>query len=152
MAWWWPCHDMSNLSSGSLNDWQMSVPNNHHDYSRRTRPHSDLWFTLHSYTNRNGEALPQIPKAYIRVKDENVTIFMVKKYLVTKLGVSNEAEVEILCMGQRLLQTQTLKQVRDFVWMPSFVESESFHSYSLQSNCVNNHLMSLFYGRRCSFN
>ncbi|KAK8484100.1 hypothetical protein V6N11_027702 [Hibiscus sabdariffa] len=145
MAWWWACH-MNNVSSGSL---KMPVPNNLHlhDYSTRTRPHSGLWFTLQAYTNRNGEALPQIPKAYIRVKDENVTIFMVKKYLVRKLGLSNEAEVEISCMGQRLLQTQTLKQVRDGVWLPSFL-----HNYSLESNCVNNHLMSLYYGRRCAFN
>ncbi|PPD92346.1 hypothetical protein GOBAR_DD10711 [Gossypium barbadense] len=88
MAWWWPCH----MNSGCFNDWQVPVPNNSHHYIPRTRPHSGLWFTLHSYTNRNGEALPQIPKAYIRVKDENVTIFMVKKYLVRKLGLSNEAE------------------------------------------------------------
>ncbi|GMI93136.1 hypothetical protein HRI_002982900 [Hibiscus trionum] len=152
MAWWWPCH-MNNPSPGGLNnDWQMPVPDTPHDYSTRTRPHPGLWFTLQSYTNRKGEALPQIPKAYIRVKDENVTIFMVKKYLVTKLGLSNEAEVEIWCMGQKLMQTQTLKQVRDCVWLPSFVESDSFHNYSLQSNCVNNHLMSLCYGRRCAFN
>ncbi|GMJ08605.1 hypothetical protein HRI_004529700 [Hibiscus trionum] len=151
MAWWWPCH-MNNASSGCLNDWGRPVPNNSHDYSTRTRPHSGLWFTLQSYTNRNGEALPQIPKAYIRVKDENVTVFMVKKYLVRKLGLPNEAEVEISCMGQRLSQTQTLKQVRDCVWLPSFLESESFHNYSLQSNCVNNHLMPLYYGRECAFN
>ncbi|KAG4180258.1 hypothetical protein ERO13_A10G156466v2 [Gossypium hirsutum] len=150
MAWWWPCH----MNSGSFNDWQVPVPNNSHHYIPRNRPHSGLWFTLHSYTNRrNGEALPQIPKAYIRVKDENVTIFMVKKYLVRKLGLSNEAEVEISCMGQRLVHTQTLKQVRDSVWLPRFLESEStFHHYSLQTNSANNHLMSLYYGRRCAFN
>ncbi|XVF58925.1 hypothetical protein PTKIN_Ptkin07bG0105200 [Pterospermum kingtungense] len=89
---WWPC-DMNSSSFLGLDDWQMPVPNNSHDYFTRTRPHSGLWFTLQSYTNWNGEALPQIPKAYIRVKDENVTIFMVKKYLVRKLGLSNEAEV-----------------------------------------------------------
>ncbi|XVF14665.1 hypothetical protein REPUB_Repub09cG0081200 [Reevesia pubescens] len=46
---WWPC-DM-NLG---LDDWQMPVPNNSHDYFTRTRPnsHSGLWFTLQSYTNR----------------------------------------------------------------------------------------------------
>ncbi|OVA04063.1 hypothetical protein BVC80_1679g21 [Macleaya cordata] len=39
------------------------------------------------------DQLPQITKAYVRVKDEEeVTIFMVKTYLVTKLGLSNEAQ------------------------------------------------------------
>ncbi|KAK8556611.1 hypothetical protein V6N13_064631 [Hibiscus sabdariffa] len=51
MAWWWSCH-MNNPSSGSLKDWQIPVPNNPHDYSTRIRPHSGLWFTLQSYTNR----------------------------------------------------------------------------------------------------
>ncbi|XP_022751961.1 uncharacterized protein LOC111300601 isoform X2 [Durio zibethinus] len=148
---WWPC-DMKSGSFLGLDDWQMPVPNNSHDCFTRTRPHSGLWFTLQAYTNRDGEALPQIPKAYIRVKDENVTIFMVKKYLVAKLGLSNEAEVEISCMGQKLLHTQTLKQVRDCVWLPRFEESVSFQNYSHQSNCVNNHLMSLHYGRRCASN
>ncbi|KAG8481459.1 hypothetical protein CXB51_026304 [Gossypium anomalum] len=61
--------------------------------------------------------------------------------------------VEISCMGQRLVHTQTLKQVRDSVWLPRFLESEStFHHYSLQTNSANNHLMSLYYGRRCAFN
>ncbi|XP_017971263.1 PREDICTED: uncharacterized protein LOC18612903 isoform X1 [Theobroma cacao] len=153
---WWPC-DMNSGSFLGLDDWQMPVPNTSHDYLAGTRPHSGLWFTLQSYTNRrNGEALPQIPKAYIRVKDENVTIFMVKKYLVTKLGLSNEAEVDISCMGQKLLHTLTLKQVRDCVWLPRLVESVnpttvSFENYSHQS-CVNDHLMSLQYGRRCALN
>ncbi|GMY12663.1 isoform 2 of e3 ubiquitin protein ligase drip1 [Fagus crenata] len=88
----WPWHMESGGAFLGLHDWQMAVPNNSHDYST-PRPHPPgLWFTLRSLTNRDGEVLPQIPKAYIRVKDENVTVFMVKKYLVRKLGLSNEAQ------------------------------------------------------------
>ncbi|XVE83493.1 hypothetical protein DITRI_Ditri16bG0092200 [Diplodiscus trichospermus] len=48
----WPC-DMNSGSFVGLDDWQMPVPNNSHDYFTRTsRPHSGLWFTLQSYTNR----------------------------------------------------------------------------------------------------
>ncbi|CAI8598982.1 unnamed protein product [Vicia faba] len=67
----------------------------HHYLARNIHNQSGFWFTLRSFTNRNGEALPQISKEYIRVKDENMTVLMVKKYLVTKLGLSNEDEVKL---------------------------------------------------------
>ncbi|KAK9291590.1 hypothetical protein L1049_019539 [Liquidambar formosana] len=133
----------------ALHDREMPVPDVSHDYCRR--PQSGLWFILRSSINRYGEALPQIPKAYIRVKDENVTVFLVKKYLVRKLGLSNEAEIDVSCMGQKLLHSQTLKHVRDAVWLPRLVESLN----STTALCENphdssiNHLMSLHYGRRC---
>ncbi|KAG2668533.1 hypothetical protein I3843_15G159700 [Carya illinoinensis] len=146
----WPWHSDPAGAFLGLHDLQMPVPNDSHNYSTR-RPHSGLWFSLRSSTNRDGEALPQIPKAYIRVKDENVTVFMVKKYLVTKLGLSNEAEIDISCMGQNLLHTQTLKEVRDAVWVPRLLESVnstilSLEDYSLDMS--SKHLMSLHYERR----
>ncbi|KAL1301239.1 uncharacterized protein LOC110266143 isoform X1 [Arachis ipaensis] len=126
-----------------------------HDYNK-----CGLWFTLRSSTNRRGEALPQIPKAYIRIRDENMTVFMVKKYLVTKLGLSNEAEIDILCMGESLSQIQTLKQVREAVWIPRLVESLDSTTFSLgDSNHNNNddymslnHIMSLLYRKHCFLN
>ncbi|KAM4106329.1 hypothetical protein ACJW30_04G055200 [Castanea mollissima] len=100
----------------------------------------------HAYKlHRDGEVLPQIPKAYIRVKDENVTVFMVKKYLVTKLGLSNEAE--------NLLHAQTLKQVRDAVWLPRLLESvNSTLSFEESNDRSTKYLMSLHYGRRSVLN
>ncbi|KAB5561198.1 hypothetical protein DKX38_006155 [Salix brachista] len=100
----WPLHMISSGSTGSFLGWKMPVSNASHNCSSlpppplfsptTTRPHLvGLWFTLSSTINREGEALPQIPKAYIRVKDENVTVFMVKKYLVRKLGLANEDEI-----------------------------------------------------------
>ncbi|KAI5404828.1 hypothetical protein KIW84_051842 [Lathyrus oleraceus] len=75
-------------------DLAMKFPSDSHHYlARNSHNQSGFWFTLRSFTNRNGEALPQISKEYIRVKDENMTVLMVKKYLVTKLGLSNEDEV-----------------------------------------------------------
>ncbi|XP_054807580.1 protein LAX PANICLE 2-like [Prosopis cineraria] len=93
---------------------------------------------------RRGEALPQVPKAYIRVKNEDMTIFMVKKYLVTKLGLANENEVDILCMGQRLLNVQSLKVVRDAIWIPALVDSLNSSSKSLVGMPTPN-LMPLLY-------
>ncbi|CAL5324091.1 unnamed protein product [Camellia sinensis] len=149
----WPLHvdvDSSNSFLG-LHDRLMPVPDDTYH-----RPHPGLWFTLRSSINRNGEELPQLTKAYIRVKDENVTVFMVKTYLVRKLGLSNEAEVDISCMGQKLWQWQTLKQVRDAIWFPGLVESLNYSSQNSESNAMflyqHHHLMSLNYGRPCFFN
>ncbi|KAI9114378.1 hypothetical protein K1719_014606 [Acacia pycnantha] len=131
---------------GRLPSWQLADSsqdwyNPAHHYS-----HSGLWFTLHSSTNQSGEALPQVPKAYIRVKNEDMTIFMVKKYLVTKLGLFNENEVEILCMGQRLMNVQSLKVVRDSIWIPALVHSlNSSLADSRGMNMTTPNLMPLLY-------
>ncbi|XP_055819092.1 E3 ubiquitin protein ligase DRIP1-like [Solanum dulcamara] len=110
-----------------------------------------LWFSLRPSANRKGEVLPHLPKAFIRVKNEKVTVFMVKTYLVTKLGLSNEAEVEISCMGQNLMHTLTLKHVRDAIWLPGliqFLKSKTEFIKSSQGASVN-YLMSLDYSRTC---
>ncbi|KAM3360601.1 hypothetical protein P3S68_015455 [Capsicum galapagoense] len=117
-------------------------------------PPAGLWFFLRPSINRKGEVLPQIPKAFIRVKDENVTVFMVKTYLVRKLGLSNEAEVEISCMGQNLMHTLTLKHVRDAIWLPGLLEffkSKTDFIKSSQGASVN-YIMSLDYGQTCLLN
>ncbi|KAK1405048.1 hypothetical protein POM88_004653 [Heracleum sosnowskyi] len=119
------------------------------------RPQPGLWFTLRSSPNRKREiSLPQIPKMYIRVKDDKVTVLMVKTYLVTKLGLSNEAEIEILCRGQRLMNPQMLKHVRDTIWLPRLMESvvksgESCTVISISNGVPVNHLMCLDYERKC---
>ncbi|WJX35146.1 hypothetical protein P8452_23176 [Trifolium repens] len=90
----WPSSTSCQIMNPRGEELAMSIPSDSHHYlARNNHNQSDLWFTLRSFTNRSGEALPQISKEYIRVKDENMTVLMVKKYLVTKLGLSNEAEV-----------------------------------------------------------
>ncbi|XP_042513352.1 probable E3 ubiquitin protein ligase DRIPH isoform X1 [Macadamia integrifolia] len=78
-----------------------------------------VWFALFSAPNREGEMLPQISRAYIRVKDEEATVLLVKLYLAKKLGLRTEAGIEILCMGHPLLNgSMKLTYVRDFIWRP----------------------------------
>ncbi|XP_042513424.1 uncharacterized protein LOC122088197 isoform X2 [Macadamia integrifolia] len=68
---------------------------------------------------KEGEMLPQISRAYIRVKDEEATVLLVKLYLAKKLGLRTEAGIEILCMGHPLLNgSMKLTYVRDFIWRP----------------------------------
>nr|XP_009773102.1 PREDICTED: uncharacterized protein LOC104223373 [Nicotiana sylvestris] len=168
-GFWWGNHYMSSSSSSvvlSSKTSSCSIP--HHS---PPPPQPGLWFSLRPSINRIGDVLPHVPKAFIRVKkidtciylinisfntstaysfrDENVTVFMVKTYLVRKLGLSNEAEVQISCMGQKLMHNLTLKHVRDAIWLPGLVEFlKSKTDFIGRSQGANvNYLMSLEYGR-----
>jgi hypothetical protein len=53
-------------------------------------------------------------------------------------------------MGQNLLDTQTLKQVRDAVWLPRLLEYvDSTMSFEDSYDGSTQHLMSLHYSRPC---
>lgn len=106
------------------------------------RPHSGIWFTLQASQIQAKEPfLPQIPKSYLRIKDRQMTIRLIIKYLVNKLRLDSEAEIEIRCKGQQLLPFLTLQHVRDSIWNPR--DSSSFSS----SDHLQHHLMVLHYGR-----
>lgn len=88
--------------------------------SKYSRREAGLWFTLQVAHTQNRECLlPQIPKAYLRIKDGSMTILMVKKYLASKLGLHNESEIEISCKGQQVLPSLSLQHVRDAIWFSS---------------------------------
>ncbi|OAE25332.1 hypothetical protein AXG93_4620s1460 [Marchantia polymorpha subsp. ruderalis] len=77
----------------------------------------DHWGRLIPWQQRNDEAgLPQITKAYLRIKDGKMPVSAVKKYLATKLGLASEAEVEITCRGQPVVPNLPLQHVRDVIW------------------------------------
>lgn len=68
---------------------------------------------------------------------------------------SRSWQIDISCMGEKLLQWQTLRHVWDSVWLPRIIESEN-STAALVGNPgghrSTNYLMSLQYGRRCFFN
>ncbi|GJR04700.1 putative E3 ubiquitin-protein ligase/polycomb group RING finger protein [Tanacetum coccineum] len=58
------------------------------------RPHSGVWFVLQASQNQAKEPyLPQIPKSYLRIKDGRMTVGLLIKYLVNKLGLGSESEL-----------------------------------------------------------
>lgn len=118
------------------------------------RPHSGIWFMLQASQNQSREPfLPQIPKNYLRIKDGKMTVRLLMKYLVNKLRLDSESEVEITCRGQQLLPFLTLQHVRDNIWstrdavtlLPE--SSSSSPSPSSSSSSTSDHLMVLHYGR-----
>ncbi|KAG0459664.1 hypothetical protein HPP92_022792 [Vanilla planifolia] len=88
--------------------------------------------------------LPQIPKSYLRIKDGRMTVRLLKKYLVSKLGLEDESEVQIWCRGQQLHPFFTLQHVRDSIWR---LTERPASLLLLSEPPVAENLMTLQYGR-----
>ncbi|KAL2959353.1 hypothetical protein AAZX31_18G262900 [Glycine max] len=109
------------------------------------RPHSGIWFMLQASPNQAREPfLPQIPKNYLRIKDGRMTVRLLLKYLVSKLRLESESEIEITCRGQQLLPFLTLQHVRDNIWSPRDTTTRPLLS---DSSTTTDHVMVLHYGR-----
>ncbi|CAM6063884.1 unnamed protein product [Sphagnum tenellum] len=86
--------------------------------TRESASPTGLWFKLQAAENQNCRSatpppLHQVAKYYLRVKDVNVPVSVVKKYLVRKLGLADECEVTISCNGQPLNSCLPLHNVRE---------------------------------------
>ncbi|XP_065853801.1 protein LAX PANICLE 2-like isoform X2 [Euphorbia lathyris] len=106
------------------------------------RAFSGIWFTLLASQNQAQEPfLPQISKSYLRIKDGRMTVRLLMKYLVNKLRLDSESEVEITCRGQQLLPFLTLQHVRDYIWSPRDAVT------LLTDSSTIDHVMVLHYAR-----
>ncbi|KAM7280797.1 hypothetical protein ACFE04_007931 [Oxalis oulophora] len=92
--------------------------------TRREGSHQ-IWFSLVPAPNPNGgrKAYPRISSSYLRVKDGNMPVSFVQKYLVKKLGLTCESEVEISIRGQPLNPSVPLLKVADW-WLHTTPISE----------------------------
>ncbi|KAF8390722.1 hypothetical protein HHK36_025249 [Tetracentron sinense] len=89
------------------------------------RPHSGIWFVLQASQNQDGR----------------MTVRLLMKYLVNKLRLDSESEIEITCRGQQLQPLLTLQHVRDNIW--SSGEAVTL----LPDSSTSDHVMILLYGR-----
>ncbi|KAK8711625.1 hypothetical protein V6N13_146900 [Hibiscus sabdariffa] len=90
-------------------------------HERRMGP---VWFSLVASEDQEGGAsLPQIPANYLRIKDGNMPVSFIQKYLMKKLDLPDEAEVEIKCMGQPVLPTLQLYNLVD-LWLQTASTSQ----------------------------
>uniref|UniRef100_A0ACD5UYF1 Uncharacterized protein n=1 Tax=Avena sativa TaxID=4498 RepID=A0ACD5UYF1_AVESA len=104
-----------------------------------------VWFFLQAAPHQVREPfLPQIPRSYLRIRDARVTVRLLIKYLVNKLRLQDESEVEITCRGRLLLPLMTLQHVRDSIWCLRDAVSPSV----APDMSTANHIMVLQYGRR----
>lgn len=109
----------------------------------RTRP---IWFSLVASEDQEGDApLPQIPASYLRIKDGNLPVSFIQKYLVRKLDLTSETEVEIRCMGQTVLPTLLLYNLVD-LWLQTAATSERVPA--IVGSSAKDFVMVLAYARR----
>ncbi|XP_022719137.1 E3 ubiquitin protein ligase DRIP2-like isoform X3 [Durio zibethinus] len=108
------------------------------------RKNSPIWFSLVACEDRIGHtSLPQISACYLRIKDGKMPVSFIQKYLVKKLDLTSEAEVEIMCRGQPVLPTLQLHNLVD-LWfrtastakkVPAFVGSSAKDFVMVLSYC-----------------
>uniref|UniRef100_A0A0E0N744 Uncharacterized protein n=1 Tax=Oryza rufipogon TaxID=4529 RepID=A0A0E0N744_ORYRU len=124
-----------------------------------------LWLTLQASPDQFREPiLPQIPKSYLRIKDSNMKVEVVMKYLAGKLGLTqSHLQVELTCRGQLLPPFLLVKNVRDSIWCsslrPSCREDDDgdgeddlveLHRRSPAAAATTDHVMALVYSTSSS--
>ncbi|KAL3365022.1 hypothetical protein AABB24_010262 [Solanum stoloniferum] len=109
---------------------------------RRTNP---IWFSLVASEDQDGSApLPQISAGYLRIKDGNIPVLFIQKYLMKKLNLSSEDEVEIRYMGQLIVPTLQLNSLVD-MWLQS---TTSERVPAIVGSSANDFVMVLAYARK----
>ncbi|KAL5561787.1 hypothetical protein UlMin_031534 [Ulmus minor] len=112
-------------------------------HERRVGP---IWFSLiASEDQKGGTPLPQIRASYLRIKDGNLPVSFIQKYLMMKLDLTSEAEVEIKCMGQPVVPTLQLYNLVD-LWLQTASTPERIPATIGSS--AKDFVMVLAYGRK----
>ncbi|KAM7521667.1 hypothetical protein LguiA_011569 [Lonicera macranthoides] len=85
---------------------------------------NQIWFSLVASEDQEGYApLPQIPASYLRIKNGNVPVSFIQKYLMRKLDLTSEDEVEIKCMGHSVVPTLQLNNLVE-LWIQTATTPE----------------------------
>ncbi|GMH07810.1 hypothetical protein Nepgr_009650 [Nepenthes gracilis] len=108
-----------------------------------------IWFSLVASEDLEGSApLPQISAGFLRVKDGSMPVSSIQKYLVKKLDLTTEAEVQITCQGQPLLPSLQLRSLLD-MWLRTAAPT-SKRVRTAVGNSAKEFVMVLTYSRAAS--
>ncbi|KAH7426631.1 hypothetical protein KP509_10G009300 [Ceratopteris richardii] len=126
--------------------------------SKQNEHNAGFWFVLQAADNQNNVgAFPQLSSRYLRIKDGKLPLSVVKKYLVKKLQLNNEHEVEITCRGQPVVPSLPLESIRSiwFSTMPPLASMKEIYNAEPTSrresySTAEDFLMVLTYGRHRS--
>ncbi|KAK6929870.1 hypothetical protein RJ641_003964 [Dillenia turbinata] len=111
--------------------------------SRKFRP---VWFSLLASDTQEGDApLPQISSCYLRVKDGDLPVSYIKRYIMKKLDLTSEAEVEITLCGCPVMSSLQLSKLVE-VWSDAIPASSSIESPP--GGTAKDFVMELCYGRK----
>ncbi|XP_039062796.1 E3 ubiquitin protein ligase DRIP2-like isoform X2 [Hibiscus syriacus] len=83
--------------------------------SKWNTKNNPIWFSLVACEDRIGHiSLPQLSACYLRIGDGKMPVSFILKYLVKKLDLTSEAEVEIMCQGQPVVPSLQLHSLVDY--------------------------------------
>ncbi|XP_022640744.1 E3 ubiquitin protein ligase DRIP2 [Vigna radiata var. radiata] len=126
-------------------DLNFPAPSETDSDSESSKEFGPIWFCLVAAEEKKGSApLPQLSSCYLRVKDGSVTVSCIKKYLVKKLGLASETEVEITLQGQPVLSSLQLNSLVD-IWLKTVPKNEILTSFG---SSAKDFIMVLSYGRK----
>lgn len=107
-----------------------------------------VWFSLVASDNQEGDApLPQIPSSYLRMRDGHLPVSFLQKYLVQKLHLNSESEVEITLRGQPVVPTLQLQSLVD-LWFQAAAPTTSEATQPPIGSSAKEFVMVLSYGRK----
>ncbi|TYK30120.1 E3 ubiquitin protein ligase DRIP2-like [Cucumis melo var. makuwa] len=104
-----------------------------------------IWLSLIASDQEGDVSLPQIPAKFLRIKDRNLPVSFVQKYLMRKLDLPSESEVEVKCMGHPVVPTLDLHSLVD-LWLQTASTSEKIPA-SIGSS-AEDFIMVLYYARK----
>ncbi|KAK4338723.1 hypothetical protein RND71_043210 [Anisodus tanguticus] len=109
------------------------------------RRNDSIWFSLVASGDQEGDApLPQISASYLRIKDGNIPVSFIQKYLMKKLDLTSEDEVEIRCMGQLIVPTLQLNTLV-YMWLET---TSSEKVPAVTGSSAKDFVMVLVYARK----
>ncbi|CAO2833019.1 unnamed protein product [Amaranthus hypochondriacus] len=112
---------------------------------RRNWKDGQVWFSLVAAEDQvEGAPLPQVDAAFLRVKNGNMPVLSIQKYLAKKLDLASEAEVEILCQGQPVMSNLKVSSLLD-AWVQTS-SSQKIHTFVGDS--AKEFVMVLSYARK----
>ncbi|KAM7269605.1 hypothetical protein ACFE04_025102 [Oxalis oulophora] len=106
-----------------------------------------VWFSLVPAPTpiEGGPAYPKISPSYMRVKNGNMPVSMIHNYLMKKLGLTSESEVEISVRGHPLNPSVLLHQVADW-WLHT--TPNSVRRQPTPGESAEDFVLTLCYGRK----
>ncbi|KAI3801039.1 hypothetical protein L1987_29140 [Smallanthus sonchifolius] len=108
---------------------------------------SPIWFHLVASEQQEGEPLGQIQGSFVRLKDGNTPVSVIQKFVMSKLKLGSEHEIELRCMGQPLVPTVLLGNLMD-MWLKKQPTSKTISV--IVGSSAKEYMMEISYARKTS--
>ncbi|KAI7750251.1 hypothetical protein M8C21_015960, partial [Ambrosia artemisiifolia] len=104
-----------------------------------------IWFHLVPSAEQEGEPLGQIEGSFVRLKDGNIPVSVIQNFVMGKLKLGSEHELELRCMGQLLVPTLLLGNLMD-MWLQKQPTSQKISV--IVGSSAKEYMMEISYARK----